>query len=50
LLRDEDTIERARDDARALIEADPLLDAHPAVAAEAKKLVDAERAEYLDKS
>jgi ATP-dependent DNA helicase RecG len=50
LLRDEDTIERARDDARALIEADPLLDAHPEVAAETKKLIDAERAEYLDKS
>jgi ATP-dependent DNA helicase RecG len=50
LLRDEDVIAMAREDARGLIAADPLLDAHPALAAAATALSDGERADYLDKS
>src|SRR5262249_49626682 len=50
LLRDETTIEQAREDARALVAADPLLDRHPELAAAARALVEAEQAAYLDKS
>jgi ATP-dependent DNA helicase RecG len=50
LLRDEDVIADARDAARALVAADPLLDAHPRLAAAVKVLTDAQRAEYLDKT
>jgi ATP-dependent DNA helicase RecG len=48
LLRDEDVIALARDHARALVAADPLLDRHPELAAAAKSLADGERADYLD--
>jgi ATP-dependent DNA helicase RecG len=50
LLRDEATIEMARDDARALVAADPALERHPEVAAATGRLIEAERADYLDKS
>jgi ATP-dependent DNA helicase RecG len=50
LLRDEDVIAAARDTARAVIEADPLLTDHPALEAAVKELSDGERADYLDKS
>ena len=50
LLRDETTIEQAREDARALVADDPLLDRHPELAAAARALVEAEQAAYLDKS
>jgi ATP-dependent DNA helicase RecG len=50
LLRDEETIELARDDARALVAADPLLDGHPGLAAAATAMVEGDRADYLDKS
>jgi ATP-dependent DNA helicase RecG len=50
LLRDEDVIATARKDARALIAADPLLDAHPALAAAAAALSAGERADYLGKT
>ncbi|HEX3823223.1 MAG TPA: ATP-dependent DNA helicase RecG [Mycobacteriales bacterium] len=50
LLRDEDVIAMAREDARALVAADPLLDGHPALAAAARALSDGERADYLDKT
>jgi ATP-dependent DNA helicase RecG len=50
LLRDEDVIREARDEAVALIENDPELAAHPSVAQAVKDLVDAERAEYLEKA
>jgi len=49
LLRDEDLIAAARDEATALVEADPDLSSHPALAATLEALVDAERAEYLEK-
>jgi ATP-dependent DNA helicase RecG len=48
LLRDEDVIALARDHARALVAADPLLDRHPELAVAAKSLADGERADYLD--
>ncbi|MBV9869387.1 MAG: ATP-dependent DNA helicase RecG [Frankiaceae bacterium] len=50
VLRDEATIEAAREDARALVAADPTLERHPEVAAAVERLVEAERAEYLDKA
>jgi ATP-dependent DNA helicase RecG len=50
VLRDEDVIAAARDDARALVADDPLLDRHPGVAAAVAALVDEEQADYLDKS
>jgi ATP-dependent DNA helicase RecG len=50
LLRDEDVIATARDDARALVAADPLLAGHPELAVVAKALSDGERADYLDKT
>jgi ATP-dependent DNA helicase RecG len=49
LLRDADLIRDARVDAIALIEADPELTGHPALAATVAQLVDEERAEYLEK-
>jgi ATP-dependent DNA helicase RecG len=50
LLRDEDVIATARDDARAVVADDPLLERHPALAAAARLLADGERADYLDKT
>jgi len=49
LLRDADLIRDARVDALALIADDPELDEHPALAAAVAQLVDADRAEYLEK-
>ena len=50
LLRDEEIIKEARAEASALVEADPDLREHPALAAELAALVDEERAEYLEKA
>jgi ATP-dependent DNA helicase RecG len=49
LLRDADLIRDARSDALALIEDDPELAGHPALAAMLAQFVDSERAEYLEK-
>ena len=49
LLRDADLIRDARVDATALIEEDPELEQHPALAGAVARLVDEERAEYLEK-
>jgi ATP-dependent DNA helicase RecG len=50
VLRDEDVIAAARDEAAALVEADPDLATVPALARAIAALLDAERAEYLEKS
>jgi ATP-dependent DNA helicase RecG len=50
LLRDEDIIKAARAEAGALVEQDPELADHPALAAELAALIDEERAEYLEKT
>ena len=49
LLRDADLIRDARAEAITLIEEDPELDRHPALAASVAALVDEDRAEYLEK-
>jgi ATP-dependent DNA helicase RecG len=49
LIKDEELILEARDEATALIESDPELERHPELAAELAALVDDERAEYLEK-
>ncbi|KXK63155.1 ATP-dependent DNA helicase RecG [Micromonospora rosaria] len=49
LLRDTDLIRDARTEAIALVEEDPELARHPALAASVATLVDEERAEYLEK-
>jgi ATP-dependent DNA helicase RecG len=49
LLRDADVITEARSAAEALIDEDPDLRAHPALRDSVTALVDAERAEYLEK-
>jgi ATP-dependent DNA helicase RecG len=49
LLRDTDLIREARAAAIGLIDADPDLEAHPELAAAVGRLVDDERAEYLEK-
>ncbi|WP_189043178.1 ATP-dependent DNA helicase RecG [Micromonospora sonchi] len=49
LLRDADLIRDARAEAIALVEEDPDLSRHPALAASVAALVDADRAEYLEK-
>jgi ATP-dependent DNA helicase RecG len=49
LLRDAELIRRARALAIELVEADPELTAHPELAAAVGRLVDEERAEYLEK-
>ncbi|MEV0808578.1 ATP-dependent DNA helicase RecG [Micromonospora sp. NPDC050200] len=49
LLRDTDLIRDARAEAIALVEEDPELERHPALAASVAALVDEERAEYLEK-
>jgi ATP-dependent DNA helicase RecG len=50
LLRDEDIIREAREEATALVEEDPELRGHPSLAAELAALLDEERAEYLEKT
>jgi ATP-dependent DNA helicase RecG len=50
LLRDEDIIREAREEATALVERDPELREHPELAAELAVLLDDERAEYLEKA
>ena len=47
---DEDLIRQARDVAVGLVESDPALDRHPALAQAVKDLVDEERAEFLEKA
>lgn len=49
LLRDTDLIRDARAEAIALVEEDPELERHPALATSMAALVDEERAEYLEK-
>ncbi|HEY2949019.1 MAG TPA: ATP-dependent DNA helicase RecG [Micromonosporaceae bacterium] len=49
LLKDADLIRDARAEAIALVEEDPELTGHPALAAMAAAMVDDERAEYLEK-
>jgi len=49
LLRDEDVIAEARQEAIDLLDRDPELVAHPALAAAVFALVDEERAEFLEK-
>jgi ATP-dependent DNA helicase RecG len=49
LLRDADLIRDARTEAAALVADDPELHDHPALAASVAALIDAERAEYLEK-
>jgi ATP-dependent DNA helicase RecG len=49
LLRDADLIGRARQEAITLLEQDPSLADHPGLAATVDALVDADRAEYLEK-
>jgi ATP-dependent DNA helicase RecG len=50
LLDDEDLIGQARQEATALIDADPALASHPALAAAISALLDEEQAEFLEKA
>ncbi|GIH27005.1 ATP-dependent DNA helicase RecG [Acrocarpospora phusangensis] len=50
LLRDEDVIEAAREEALILLTGDPLLESHPQLKAELDTLVTDERSEYLEKT
>jgi len=50
VLRDEELIRSARDEATRLVEADPALDRHPEVAAALRSLLDEGRADYLEKA
>jgi ATP-dependent DNA helicase RecG len=50
LLRDEDLIVEARDEAARLVGDDPSLAAHPQLAAQVAAMVDEAQAEYLDKA
>ncbi|MCW2571681.1 MAG: ATP-dependent helicase RecG [Frankiales bacterium] len=50
LLRDEDVIRAAREEAVALVDSDPDLERHPATAQAVRDLVDVERADYLEKA
>nr|WP_196791814.1 ATP-dependent DNA helicase RecG [Motilibacter deserti] len=50
VVRDEDVIRAAREEATAVVEADPDLAAHPALRSAVRELVDAERADYLEKA
>lgn len=50
VLRDEDLIIRARDDAQELVNAEPSLLSHPALARELKILQADEKADYIDKA
>ncbi|GAA0534403.1 ATP-dependent DNA helicase RecG [Saccharopolyspora subtropica] len=50
LLRDEDVIAQAREEAARLVAEDPQLRHHPGLARMVAEVVDAERAEYLEKT
>jgi len=50
LLRDEDLIGHARDDATQLVDSDPALAGQPGLAAAVLKLVDAEQTSFLEKA
>ena len=50
LLRDEDVIAQAREEAEAFVAADPQLREHPGLGRMVAEVVDAERAEFLEKS
>jgi ATP-dependent DNA helicase RecG len=50
VLRDEDVIAAAREDATALVEADPTLASVPALARAVAAMLDKDRADYLEKS
>jgi ATP-dependent DNA helicase RecG len=50
VLRDEDTIADAREDAAGVVAADPDLDEHPALRTALAQYVDDERAEFLEKA
>ncbi len=50
LLRDEELIGQARQEATALVDADPALASHPALAAAISALLDEEQAEFLEKA
>jgi ATP-dependent DNA helicase RecG len=50
VIRDEDLIVGAREDAVAVVEADPELRGHPALADAVEALLADQRADYLDKT
>jgi ATP-dependent DNA helicase RecG len=50
VLRDEEVIAQAREDAAALVDADPRLQRYPALLAALKSYVDAEQGDYLEKA
>jgi ATP-dependent DNA helicase RecG len=50
LLRDEEVIRDAREEAARLLSADPELDAHPGLKSEIERLLGDERAEFLEKT
>jgi ATP-dependent DNA helicase RecG len=50
LLADEELIAAAREEAAALVDADPALAGHPGLAAAVRALLDTEQAEYLEKA
>jgi ATP-dependent DNA helicase RecG len=50
LLRDEDVIAQARDDARAVVDADPSLEENPGLAAAVAALSRDDRADFLEKT
>ncbi len=50
LLQHEELIREARDEAVALVEADPALERHPALAQAVRDVLDTERADFLEKA
>jgi len=50
VIRDKELIEEAREDAHALVEADPALAAHPDLAAAIEEWLEPEREEFLERS
>jgi ATP-dependent DNA helicase RecG len=50
VLRDEELIEKSREDALALLKSDPSLSKHPELLAEVAKLKDQESSAFMDKS
>jgi ATP-dependent DNA helicase RecG len=50
VIRDADTIERAREDASAVVEGDPDLARHPALLDAVKAVLAEQEADYLDKA
>jgi ATP-dependent DNA helicase RecG len=50
LVRDEEVILSARSDAARIVELDPELEVHPALAAEVSAVIDADSAEFLEKT